>query len=393
MRVQHSPQLVCSAFTWHSTGSCCGPGDSTDGNISQDLSLLTIRSGPSSCPRAPPFWTSLGPPSVLTPFNYLYTWLQPQKQQGGRSSLTKASQQRSPAFRLPRSHTQHPGVWTDSLNVTVSNTSGLYFETLLKCRPPAREASSQQQRAGLSPQVKRTHPQSGFLPAPATFITDPEESPYLSVPWFPRCTVRRPTFPSHCSSPQGQLHDCALCRSTKAKPGLSHHVAASNIRASPAGAGRSVLRYTSGCHDTRAEGPRQRLWPGTDWQQQDSPPAHSSCARLTGLMLSDLSLLKSWSSEHHPPYQAIATPNGKARYLNLFCFSFLSYAFPSDHCQPLLPAFCSDQPPPALRSHKPSSSPVGMQHEQKLGSAKRGLQGINARHCLLQWLCPWKYTD
>lgn len=112
-----------------------------------------------------------------------------------------------------------------------------------------------------------------------------------------------------------------------------------------AGEGQLVPRYTSGCHDIRAEVPHQ-LWPDADWQQRNSPLAHSSHARVTGPMLSDLSLLS------HGPHRASLSSmpsycTWQGKILNPFCFS-LSYTFPTDHCQALLPAFHSNQLPPAL---------------------------------------------
>lgn len=84
-------------------------------------------------------------------------------------------------------------------------------------------------------------------------------------------------------------------------------------------------------------------------------------------------------TEHHsPPCPATATPHSKARYLNLFCFSFLSYCFPTDHCQHLLPAFHSDQPPQAICSHKASHSSLSTTRRNQTvrrGASKALIQG------------------
>lgn len=162
------------------------------------------------------------------------------------------------------------------------------------------------------------------------------------------------------------LQSTVLCRSTNAKPLLQLPVAAStgSLTGEAAGEGQLVLRYTSGCHDIRAEVPHQLLWPGTDWQQQNSPLPQSTHGRFIRQGRCCLTSARQVTipTEHHSPLcPATATPRGKARYLNLFCFSFLSYIFPTDHCQPLLPAFHSKQPPPALCSHKASHSSVSTQ--------------------------------
>lgn len=129
---------------------------------------------------------------------------------------------------------------------------------------------------------------------------------YMSVPWFPCYAVGKATFLSCCSSLQGQLHSCsrAQCSAEAPKPsqaclttshGCRQH---QSLTGKAAGEGHLVLRYTSGCHDIRAEVPHQLLWPGTAWQQQNSRLPHSSHASLTGPMLSDLSSL------NHDPYRA-----------------------------------------------------------------------------------------
>lgn len=151
------------------------------------------------------------------------------------------------------------------------------------------------------------HLQPEFLPAPAICTMDAEESPYMSVPWFPCYTVRRSTFLSCCSSLQGRLQQCsrAQCSAEAPKPsqaclttscGCQQHQSPTG---KAAGERQLVPRYASGCHDIRAEVPHQLLWPGTDWQQQNSPLPHSSRARLTGPMPSDLSSLR------HDPHRAL----------------------------------------------------------------------------------------
>ena len=132
------------------------------------------------------------------------------------------------------------------------------------------------------------------------------EKTYVSVPCFPCYTVRKAIFLSCYSSLQGQLHQRsrAQCSAEAPKPrqvclttscGCKQH---QSLTGKAAGEGDLVLRYTSVCHDIRAEVPHQLLRPGTDWQQQNSPLPHSSRTRLTGPMLSDLSSL------NHDPHRA-----------------------------------------------------------------------------------------
>lgn len=139
----------------------------------------------------------------------------------------------------------------------------------------------------------------------------------------------------------------------------------------------------------RTFGPEIHFWvscQGRHWltaSNFSSSPSWSCKADRADAVWSQLP--KSWSSQ-------ILHAHAKARHSNLLCFSCLSWAFPTDHSQTLLSAFCCDPLLPALHSHRAPHSSINMQHWKKPGSMKRGIQGINTWHCLLQWLCSRQHT-